>query len=162
MKFLNKLCMTIILVLIVLILTKNNNKLKINFFNKIYDSNISFSYFNKLYNEYIKQPSNAKEVFSEKLNYINKENYLDGVKLEFSGNTVIMAQETGIVIYKSNDTIVIQRIDGIDEAYSNIKNSNVKLYDYIEKGDILGEVDKELYLSYKKDGVFLNYEEYLK
>ncbi len=160
MKFLNKVCVSIIIVLVLLILMKNNSKLKMDLFNKIYNSNISFSYFNKIYEEYIKS-SKVEKVFNEKLDYINIENYLDGAKLTFDGTMVINANETGVVIYKSNDTIVIQRIDGIEEAYSNIKNSNIKLYDYVKRGDIIGEVDKYLYLSYKKDGVFLNYEEYI-
>lgn len=161
MKFLSKICITIIITLIVLINAKSNNKFKIDFFNKIYSSNISFSYFNKIYEKYIK--SNVVEpVFNEKLDYITKEKYLEGAKLTFNGTTVIPVQETGVVIYKNNDTIIIQRIDGIDEAYSNIKNINVKLYDYVKKGEILGEVDNTLYLSYKKDGVFLDYEEYIK
>lgn len=161
MKFLNKICITIILVLMFLILTKNDNKLKIELFNKIYDSNISFSYFNDIYNRYIKGDT-IEEVFNETLDYVSKEKYLDGVKLKFSGNTIIPAQESGVVIFKNDNTIIIQRIDLIDEAYTNIKNTNIKLYDYVKKGDIIGEVDNELYLSYKKDGVFLDYEEYIK
>ena len=161
MKFLNKLCITIILVLILLIFIKSNSKLKVNFFNKVYDSNISFSYFNKIYNKYIKGET-IKEVFNEKLDYTSIEKYLEGAKLTFSENTLVPALESGVVIYRNNDTIVIQRIDGIDEAYANIENSNVKLYDYVNKGDILGEVNNTLYLSYKKDGVFLDYEDFIK
>ena len=43
-----------------------------------------------------------------------------------------------------------------------IVNTDLKLYDYVQKGTLLGEVDKYLYLVYKKDGNILNYEEYLK
>ena len=161
MKILNKVCITIILVLILLIFIKSNSKLKVDFFNKVYSSNISFGYFNKIYDKYMKGEE-TKEVFNEKLDYINKEKYLEGVKLTFSSNTVISALESGVVVYKNNDTIIIQRIDGIDEVYANIKNTSVKLYDYIKKGDIIGEVDNMLYLSYRKDGIFLNYEDYFK
>ena len=161
MKILNKVCITIILVLMLLIFIKSNGKLKVDFFNKVYSSNISFSYFNKIYDKYIKGEE-VKEVFNEKLDYINKEKYLEGVKLTFSESTIVPAQESGVVVYKNNDTIIIQRIDGIDEVYANIKNTSVKLYDYIKKGDIIGEVDNTLYLSYRKDGIFLNYEDYFK
>lgn len=161
MKFLNKLCLTIVLVLVLLIFMKSNSKLKVEFFNKVYDSNISFSYFNKIYNKYIKSEE-IKEVFNEKLDYISIEKYLDGAKLTFNGNTLIPALASGVITFKNNDTIIIQRIDGVDEVYANISNSNVKLYDYVNKGDILGEVNNTLYLSYKKDGVFLNYEDYIK
>ena len=161
MKFLNKICVSIIIVLVLLILMKNNNKLKMDFFNKVYNSNISFSYFNKIYEQYIKS-NDVEPVFSEKLNYITKEKYLDGVKLTFNENTLIPLNESGVVIYKSNDTMIIQRVDGVDEVYANMNNINAKLYDYIKKGTIVGEVNNSLYLSYKKDGVFLNYEEYFK
>ena len=161
MKILNKICITIIITLVVLIIIKGNSDFKNTFFNKIYNTNISFSYFNKIYEKYIKN-TDTEPVFNEKLDYISKEKYLEGAKLTFEGNTVIPASESGVVIYKNYDTVIIQRIDGIDEAYCNIKNSNVKLYDYIKKGEIIGEVDKELYVSYKKDGVFLDYEEYIK
>lgn len=161
MKFLNKLCLTIVLVLVLLIFMKSNSKLKIEFFNKVYDSNISFSYFNKIYNKYIKSEE-IKEVFNEKLDYISIEKYKDGAKLTFDGVKVIPALTSGVITFKNNDSITIQRIDGVDEVYTNIKNSNVKLYDYVNKGDILGEVNNTLYLSYKKDGVFLNYEDYIK
>ena len=41
-------------------------------------------------------------------------------------------------------------------------NSSVKLYDYVEKGALLGEVkENSLYLVYSKEDKFLNYEEYL-
>lgn len=162
MKYLSKICITIIITLVVLINIKSNNKFKTIFFNKIYNTNISFSYFNDLYEKYIKTPIKDEPVFSEKLNYISKEKYMEGVKLSFSGNTVIPSDANGVVTYKSYDTIVIGRTDGIDVAYSNIKNSNLKLYDYVKKGEIIGEVDNDLYISYRKDGVYLDYEEYLK
>lgn len=162
MKYLSKLCITIILTLIVLINIKDDNKFKTNFFNKVYNTNISFGYFNSLYEKYIKTPIKEEPVFSEKLDYTSKEKYMEGVKLTFKTKTPIPSEESGVVTYKSYDTIVIQRVDGIDEAYSNIKNSNLKLYDYVKKGEIIGEVDNDLYISYRKDGVFLDYEEYIK
>ena len=45
--------------------------------------------------------------------------------------------------------------------YGNISNTSVKLYDYVKKGDILGEVNDYLYLVYKKNGNILNYEDYI-
>ena len=36
------------------------------------------------------------------------------------------------------------------------------MYDYIEKGKLLGEVKgKELYMVFQKEGKYLNYKEYL-
>ena len=162
MKYLSKICITLIITLILLINIKSSNSFKTNLFNKVYNTNISFGYFNSLYERYIKTNEIDKPVFNEKLNYSSKEKYLEGVKLSFDSNTLIPAEESGVITYMSYDTIVIQRVDGIDEAYSNIKNSNLKLYDYVKKGEIIGEVDNNLYISYRKDGVFLNYEEYIK
>ena len=56
----------------------------------------------------------------------------------------------------------IQQVNGIDLWYVGLKNTNIKLYDYIEKGKLLGEVDtNEIYLFYQKEGKFIDYQEYL-
>ena len=61
------------------------------------------------------------------------------------------------------NTIIVQQVNGVDLWYGNINNSNVKLYDYIEKGEILGDtLNNDLYLVYKKEGSTVNYEEYIK
>ena len=75
--------------------------------------------------------------------------------------------ESGIVVFigkkdEYGDTIIIQQIDGIDVWYGNVTNSNIKIYDYVEKGQLLGEVvDNKLYLVFQKKGEYLNYKEYL-
>ena len=46
--------------------------------------------------------------------------------------------------------------------YSNIKNNKYKLYDYIEKGELLGEVNGDnLYISFQKNGEYLDYKNYI-
>ena len=46
--------------------------------------------------------------------------------------------------------------------YGNLGNINVNLYDYVEKGALLGEVkDTNLYLVYQKDGKYVDYKEYI-
>ena len=46
--------------------------------------------------------------------------------------------------------------------YGNLDNVNVNLYDYVEKGSLLGEVkDTNLYLVYQKDGKYVDYKEYI-
>ena len=77
------------------------------------------------------------------------------------------ALESGIVVYigdKDNygHTIIIQQVNGIDLWYVGVNNSNLKLYDYIEKGSLIGEaLSNDIYLVYKKDGKVLNYEDYI-
>ena len=106
-------------------------------------------------------------VFDEKLQYKEKSKYLDGVKLTVSKNYLVPTLESGMVVFigeKENygNTIIIQQTDGIDVWYSNIKVSSVQLYDYVEKGSLIGETnDTNLYLVYKKDGKVLNYEDYI-
>ena len=53
-------------------------------------------------------------------------------------------------------------MDGIDTYYSNVNTNNYKLYDYIEKGQVLGETaSTELYLSFEKSGEKLDYKKYI-
>ena len=41
-------------------------------------------------------------------------------------------------------------------------NSDIKIYDYVQKGTLLGEVvDNKLYLVFQKEGKYLNYKDYI-
>jgi stage IV sporulation protein FA len=170
--FFIKLLISIIITLIILILIKASSNFKTNFYKHVYNTNISFAPLTNLYNKYIGDLDildgfvNTQTVFNEKLSYNNTEKYLDGVKVKVNNNLVPI-NESGIVVFIGEkdgygNTVIVQRIDGVDEWYGNIINTNVKLYDYVEKGSLLGEVKDYLYLVYKKDGNILNYEEYLK
>ena len=168
MKRLYKLLFTIILTLICLICIKKNNNFKTTFYKKIYEDSFDFGYVNKLYKNYLGNilplKIDAKPVFNEELVIESKEKYKDGVKVKTKGNLIPSFKE-GLVIYigikeEYGNTVIISGSDGVDIWYSNIKNINVKLYDYIEKGTLLGESD-ELVLVYKKDGEVLNYNDYI-
>ena len=53
-------------------------------------------------------------------------------------------------------------MDGVSVWYGNVDVSDVKLYDYVEKGQILGmSRSEELYLVLMKDGAYLNYQDYV-
>lgn len=171
--FFIKLLISIVITLIILILIKSSSGFKNEFYKHIYSNNMSFTKLKSIYTKYIgnfdifDKVVKTETVFNEKLTYKNVENYLDGAKLSVDNNYLVPINESGIVVFigeKENygNTIIIQRIDGIDEWYGNIENVNVKLYDYVSKGELLGEVNNSLYLIYKKDGKVLNYEEYLK
>ena len=171
-KFFFKLLISIVLTLVVLILIKASSNFKTLFYKKVYSDNISFSYFNKVYNKYIGSLNifdnftTVQPVFNEELIYENKEEYMEGVKLKLQNNLVPVT-ESGIVVFigeKENlgNVVIIQRIDGIDQWYGGIINTNVKLYDYVEKGTLLGEVNDYLYMSFKKNGEVIDYEKYLK
>lgn len=170
--FISKLLITIILTLITLILLKSNNKLKTFFYNKVYDNNISFATINKWYENHFGSSipfkelveKDTKAVFNNKLEYSKKEKYLDGVKLSVDKNYLVSILESGMVVYigkkeEYGNTVIVQQVNGVDVWYGNINNPNVKLYDYVEKGKLLGDVkNNNLYLVFKKDGKVLSYE----
>ena len=88
------------------------------------------------------------------------------MKLSVDKNYLVNVQESGIVVFIGNkdnygNVIIVEQVNGIDMWYGNISNTSVKLYDYVKKGDILGEVNDYLYLVYKKNGNILNYEDYI-
>ena len=173
-NFFIRVMITIILVLITLIVLKNNTKLKATFYKHVYEDNISFTTINNLYEKYFGSAipfknlldKKTEQVFNEKLKYTNSSKYLDGVQLEVSDNYLVPISESGMVVFIGEkegygNTVIIQQMDGIDVWYGNVKNVNVKLYEYVEAGKLLAEADKKLYLVYKKNGNVLNYEDYI-
>lgn len=141
----------------------------------VYHTNFSFAKINQTYEKYFGSifplPSidleNTKPVFTEKLAYEAKEDYKEGVKLKVNQNYLVPVLESGIIVFIGNKdnygkTIIVQQVNGIDLWYVGVENSNLKIYDYIEKGSLLGEViSNEMYLFYQKSGEFLDYKEYL-
>ncbi len=142
----------------------------------ILNDSLSFSKINNVYEKYLGGvlpfdkivKETAKPVFQEKLTYTNKESYKDGLKLSVAQNYMIPAINSGIVVFigeKENygNTVIVQGVDGVDIWYGNTGNIKLKLYDYVEKGKLIGEsMDDKLFLVLQKDGKFLNYEEYNK
>ena len=114
-----------------------------------------------------KNKDNSKPVFNN-ISYTNIENYKNGVKLNVNPNETISVITSGIVVYigekeELGNTIIIQGNDGVDIWYSNLTDTNIKVYDYIESGTILGTSNSnEVYLTLLKDGKYMNYEEYIK
>ena len=173
-SFFNKILICFILGITCLILMKQNDKFKNFIKQNVFKDNISFAYINNLYNKYLGDilPSLKKEettpVFNEKLEYINYNRYYDGYKLEVNNNYLVPIIESGIVVFSGaienyGNTIIIEGIDGVDIWYGNIKNINVKLYDYVNKGNFLGEVENNnLYLVFEKNKEYLEFEKYIK
>lgn len=170
-----KTLISMILFFIIAIISKGNPVYKNKIYNNLYEKNWTFTKVKELYNKYlgsiipldniIKTP--VVPVFNEKLSYLSSSKYMDGVELEVQTNYLVPIIESGIVVYigdkeKYGNTIIIQGMDGIDIWYGSINTSEVNLYDYVEKGNLLGEVkENKLYLIWTKEGNFLNYEEYL-
>jgi len=169
-----KLMILIILFLLVLIYTKSSEQNKVNLYENLFSKNISFATINNLYTKYLGGIlpfesffNNHKPVFNEQLVYNEESIYKDGVKLKVDNKYLVPILEDGIVIFigEKEDygkTVIIQQKNGIDIWYGNVDNVNVQLYDYVNKGTLLGEtIDEKLYLVYKKEGEILNYKDYL-
>jgi len=175
-KYFKGLIIRILLVVIILlsiaIIYKTNDNLKEKIYNLIYTENISFTKIKKLYNKYLggvlplKEETNVQTVFNEKLSYTNTSIYHDGVKLEVEENYLVPAIKEGMVVFvgeKENygNVVIIEDLEGVYIWYGNITNTSLKLYDYIEEGTLIGEVNNNLYMVFSKDDKYLNYEEYI-
>lgn len=170
-----KISIVLLLTISTLIILKKYPDLKEKFYQKVFEENISFASINHLYKNIFGSPipfsdyleSKIKPVFNEKLKFYQSETYQDGVKLIVDKNYLVPSLESGMVIFvgdKDNypNTIIIEQVNGIDVWYSNLENINVTLYDYIDKGSLIGStIDDELYLVYKKDGKVLDYNDYI-
>ena len=74
--------------------------------------------------------------------------------------------DSGIVIFIGDKegygkTVIVQQENGVDVWYSNLEEINVKLYDYIKKGNLIGMVNQNLYLVFIKNGDVIDYKEYI-
>ena len=172
-SFINRLLIVIIIFLSCLILIKSNNSFKNNLIKYVYEDSFKFTKLKAIYEKYFgkilsidKVAPKEEAVFNEKLEYSKANVYNDGAVLTVSDNYMVPTLESGIVVFIGEkegygSTVIIEQVDGIDVWYSNIKANNIKMYDYIEKGSLIGEVKgKKLYMVFQKDGAFLDYKKY--
>ena len=167
-----KFMISIVLTLVCLIVLKSNNELKTNFYKYVYQDNISFADINSFYKskfgfqlpflEYF----NDVPVFNETLSYNEASMYKDGVSLSVIENYLVPSIDDGIVVFIGEkegygNTVIIEQKDGVSVWYSNLEEINLKMYDYVLKGDLIGSVDNNLYLVFIKDGEFVDYKEYI-
>ena len=166
----SKALLSIIFLLVSIILINKNENIKKFYEDKVFNDSISFIKFNELYNKYFGSITSIypteELVFNESIQYSNIDNYLNGKVLTVSNNYIVPSIGSGIIVYlgdKDNlgNTCIIQGVDGVDIWYSNIDTSNLTLYDYINKGDMLGPtLSDKLYLTLEKNNEFIDYETY--
>ena len=167
-----KIFIVLILFLSIGIICKSNEELKDKVYNYVYKENISFTKIKKFYNKYLggilplKKEANVEKVFNEKLKYNDSSKYYDGVKLAVGDNYLVPSLEEGMVVFigdKENygNTVIIEDLNGVYMWYGNIDSTSLKLYDYVEKGTFVGEVNNDLYMVFSQNDDFLNYEEYI-
>lgn len=171
---LTKIMLVIIITLITLISIKANPKLKIIIKDNVYEKSLKFTNARKIYNKYFgniipieKIITEEKPVFNETLIYKKESAYQNGVELQVAQNYLVPALESGVVIFFGEKdgygkTLIIEQIDGVAVFYANVEFIDIKLYDFIEKGELLGEVKEEkLYLVFSKEGEYLNYKDFI-
>ena len=172
-KYVFKLLNLILLTLIVLIILKANQQFRKLVYRYVYTENISFARINSWYNSKFGNPlpfdslfEDSIPVFEEKIQYKEASRYKDGVVLTIDYEYLIPSLNNGIVIFvgekeEYGNTVIVQQENGVDVWYSNINEINVKLYDYIKKGSLIGSANEKLYLVFIKNGEVVNYEEYI-
>ena len=165
-KFINKVLILIIIILIGMISIKTNPGLKDKLKETIYENNFKIINNREIYEKYfgniLTKHSKTKMVSNEKITYKEIEKYQNGAKLLVDDNYLVPAIESGVVTYIKDKTIIIDQVNGIEVCYKNISNTSLKLYDYVENGNTIGEVTgNKLYLEFKKDGKYLDYKKYL-
>lgn len=173
-NFISRLLIVTIIFLSCLILIRSNKSFKNNLIKYVYEDSFKFTKLKNIYEKYFgkilsidKVAPKEEAVFNEKLEYSKTNVYNDGAVLTVSDNYMVPTLESGIVVFMGEkegygSTVIIEQVDGIDVWYSNIKANNIKMYDYIEKGSLIGEVNgKKLYMVFQKDGAFLDYKKYI-
>lgn len=172
--FISRVMISVILFLLALILVRENKEFKKLLIDKVYNQSFQFTKAKKIYEKYFgsilsvdKIVPEEETVFNEKLDYKKSSVYKDGVALEVQKEYLIPALESGIVVFMGEKeeygtTVIIQQIDGVDVWYSNIEAKDIKMYDYVKKGSLIGQVkSQKLYLVFQKEGKYLNYKEYI-
>lgn len=169
-----KTLIVVVLFLGSLIYIRQSDKNKDNFKKVIYNNSLSFAKIYNLYNRYLGDAlpfknsvkDETKVVSYDKISYSNIKKENNGYMLTVSKDFTLSAIKSGIVTEKKSnekyDTIIkVQDKDGLNISYGCIDKLEVNLYDYVEKGELLGRTNGKLYLIFEKDGKYLSYEEYL-
>lgn len=175
LSFLNKTLISGLLLISTLCMIKMYPDTKDLIEKRVYQDNISFAKINELYQKYFGDifpmdtifEDKTRMVFQEQLVYQDEEAYRDGVKLKVEKGYLVPVLDSGIVVFIGDKdgygpTVIVQQVNGIDVWYSGVDHSSIQLYDYVEKGDLLGEsLGEEITLVYQKAGEFLDYRKYL-
>lgn len=168
---LNKLLVSIIIFFIGMILVKQNPSIKTPLQVNLFEKSFKFQRIKSFYEKYfgnilsVEKISKEESVFNEKIAYNKLDKYKDGVKLEVTNNYMVPIIESGVIVFigekeEYGNSIIISQIDGKETLYGNVNINKYKLYDYVEKGELLGEVNgNNLYLKFEKEGQVLDYKE---
>lgn len=170
--FINTLLFTILIFVVNLILCKQNLDYKNFIYKYVYSYNFSFSkveeFINSKLGGIIPNINNkTQEVFNEKISYLSLEEIDNGVKVNINKGDSVNIFESGVVVFIGEkeglgNTVILEQIDGNEAWYVNVDTSNIKIYDYLEKGNILGSSLSDNYLMYfKNKGEVIDYKKYI-
>jgi len=168
-NYIIKILCIIILMLGSLIYVKQSSINKKKYKKMVYTSTLSFAKIYNLYEKYLGDlipfknlfKNNTIKVSDEKITYDNIEKSGDGYILYIPEEYTMSAIKDGIVIKKDKNSITVQSKDNLSILYKGLSDINVSLYDYIEKGEILGISNNKIYLEFMKDDKYISYEKYL-
>ncbi|WEG14055.1 M23 family metallopeptidase [Pullulanibacillus sp. KACC 23026] len=89
-----------------------------------------------------------------------------GVTVQTASNSPVEAIDSGYVLSISDDkktgkTVVIQHTNGDQSIYGELQSVNIKVYDFVKKGQKIGQVSKEknegvFYFAYKKGNKYVD------
>ena len=173
-NLISRVLITVIFVLGSIIFTNISEDNKALYQKYVLEDSLEFTKINELYQsvfgdvDIAKQDNNTdSEVVFGDVSYTNIEPFKNGVKLTVGMNEAISVITSGIVVFIGEkddlgNTVIIQGNDGVDIWYSNITDTDIKVYDYLESGNILGTSNSDdIYITISKDGEFMSYEEYM-
>ena len=159
----SKLFTVIIFTMLVVIISNYSTTFRNFIINDVLNNTMDFSKINKLINT-ASNVFKKDEVVSVLSEVDSSSKYLDGLKYKVTKNSEITIKESGIVTYIGekkgyNNTVIIQQSNGYYAWYGNIKES-IKLYDYVEKGSVIGNsLTEEYYYALFKDDKKVNINE---
>ncbi|MCI8330873.1 MAG: M23 family metallopeptidase [Bacilli bacterium] len=172
-SIINRTLITTCIVLSILVICNISEKFTTYINKYVFETNYNFAKINAIYKKYMlelnpkKEKPNVPVSKNDNLNYYEKKDYLDGVELSIDENYNVTMLESGLIVYIGEkegygNCIVVQQSNGIDVTYGNVKTGDIKIYDYIEKGKIIGTASKKLYITFASDGEYLDYKTYIK
>ena len=165
-KSIKQMLETIIILLIGMIAIKINPIMAKTIDKEVYKDSFSFQKINNISKKYLgsfipKIVDTTQPVFNEKQLYSQKKDIENGIELTVNNNPISVL-ESGMVMQINSNSITIEQVDGVKATYNNIILNNYKLYDYLEKGDILGlPVSEKITIIFTKEGEKVDYQKYI-
>lgn len=171
-SIINRTLLTTCIVLSLLVICNISDKFGTYIDKYVFETNYNFARINSLYKKYMLELKPKKDKTTpvskdDNLGLYEKKDYLDGVEITVDDNYNVKMLESGLVVYIGEKegygrVVVVQQSNGIDVTYGNIQEGDIKVYDYIEKGHIIGTASKKLYLTFASEGNVLDYKTYIK